>query len=97
MTTQMPKQKHYVIARDYTEYTYGTASVEISESDLEFIKQRLDVEYPDTTDKYTDEQLFELDEFWEVLNEYYEVEYEETGWDSFEYSDTSYLSESYED
>ena len=93
----MTKQKHYVIARDYTEYTYGTVSVEISESDLEFIKQRLNEEYPDTTDKYTDEQLFECDEFWAVLNEYYEVEYEATGWDDFDYSGTPYLSDSYED
>ena len=88
--------KHYVIARDYTEYTYGTASIDISESELEFIKERLDVEYPGVVDKYTDEQLFECDEFWSVLEEYYDVEYEDTGWDSFEYPDLPYLSESYE-
>ena len=93
----MTTQKHYVIARDYTEYAYGTASIEISEAELEFIKQQLNIEYPGLIDKYTDEELFECDEFWSALSEYYDIEYEDNDWDNFEYSGTSYLSDSYED
>lgn len=94
----MATQKHYVIARDYTEHIYGTASIEITESDLEFIKQRLNAEYPDTAgDEYTDEELFKCDEFWSILSEYYEIEYEDVDCYGFEYSGASYLSDSYEE
>lgn len=90
--------KHYVIARDYVEENNGTASIELNEKEFEEIKELFYEEHPDmVAENLSDEDLMSNSDFWYLISNNYDLEYEVYDSWGFEWNDHPYCEQMFDE